>query len=215
MVGAGHPHRFAILAHRPCCEGGRGAAIRAVLSAVSHTVYIGVGTNLGDRLRNFRTALEKIEALPGTRITRKSSYYESEPHGKARNWFLNGVIEVTTELEAAPLLKELQKIEAALGRRRDAAKDSKKDSKKDAKKASVSREMDLDILFFDHDVMDGRTLKVPHPEVANRKFVLLPLAELAPALIHPVTGTTVSSLLASTPDKKKVMLFRPPKEASA
>lgn len=164
---------------------------------MSHTAYIGVGTNLGDRLRNYRTALEKIAALKDTRITGKSSMYESEPHGKARNWFLNGVVEVTTELEAAALLKELQKIETSLGRKREATK------------ASVSREMDLDILLFDHDTIDSRTLKIPHPEMANRKFVLLPLAELAPAFLHPLSGTSVSSLLATTPDKKKVMLYRP------
>ncbi len=164
---------------------------------MSHTVYIAIGTNLGDRLRNYRTALEKIAAIRDTRITGKSSLYESEPHGKARNWFLNGVIEVTTELEAAPLLKELQKVEAALGRKRETAK------------TTVSREMDLDILLFDHDTIETRTLKVPHPEMGNRKFVLLPLAELVPAFPHPVSGTTISTLLATTADKKKVMLYRP------
>ena len=164
---------------------------------MSHTAYIGIGTNLGDRLRNYRSALEKVSALKDTRIIGKSSMYESEPHGKARNWFLNGVIEITTEFEAAPLLKELQKIEIALGR------------KKEAGKITVSREMDLDILLFDHDTIDSRTLKIPHPEIGNRKFVLLPLAELAPAFAHPVSGTSVSYLLATTPDKKKVMLFRP------
>ena len=164
---------------------------------MSHTAYIGVGTNLGDRLRNYQSALEKIAAIKDTRITGKSSMYESEPHGKARNWFLNGVIEITTDLEAAPLLKELQKIEVALGRKREAGK------------VTVSREMDLDILLFDHDTIESRTLKVPHPEMGNRKFVLLPLAELAPAFLHPLKGTSVSTLLATTPDKKKVMLFRP------
>ena len=164
---------------------------------MSHTAFIGIGTNLGDRLRNYRAALEKIAGLKDTRIIGKSSMYESEPHGKARNWFLNGVVEITTEMEAAPLLKELQKIEVALGRKREAAK------------TSVSREMDLDLLLFDHDTIDSRTLKVPHPEMGNRKFVLLPLAELAPAFLHPLSGTSVSSMLATTPDKKKVMLYRP------
>ncbi len=164
---------------------------------MSHIAYIGVGTNLGDRQKNYRTAIERIAALPGTRITRKSSMYESEPHGKARNNFLNGVVEVATSLEAAALLKELQKIETAMGRKRDASK------------TSVSREIDLDILFFDHDQHDTRTLKVPHPELANRKFVLMPLAEIAPAFVHPVTGVSVSSLLAATPDKKRVLIYRP------
>jgi 2-amino-4-hydroxy-6-hydroxymethyldihydropteridine diphosphokinase len=167
-------------------------------AGLSHTAYIGIGTNLGDRLRNYKSALDKIAALPDTRIIGKSSMYESEPHGKARTWFLNGVVEITTDLEAAPLLKELQKIETALGRKREAAS-----------KASVSREMDLDILLFDHDTIDSRNLKVPHPEMGNRKFVLLPLAELAPAFLHPVSGTSISSLLATSPDKKKVMLYRP------
>ncbi len=164
---------------------------------MSHTAYIGIGTNLGDRLRNYRAAVEKIAGLKDTRVTGKSSMYESEPHGKARNWFLNGVVEVATEMEAPALLKELQKIEVALGRKREAAK------------ASVSREMDLDLLLFDHETIDSRTLKVPHPEIGNRKFVLLPLAELAPAFLHPLSGSTVSSLLATTPDRKKVMLYRP------
>lgn len=164
---------------------------------MSHIVYIGIGTNLGDRLKNYQAAMEKIAELPDTRITGKSSMYESEPHGKARNWFLNGVIEIHTEFEAAPLLKELLKIETALGRKRDASK------------TSVSREMDLDILLFDRDNIDKRNLKIPHPELANRKFVLLPLAELAPAFMHPVTNGSVSSMLASTPDKKKVLLYRP------
>lgn len=166
-------------------------------SGLSHKAYIGIGTNLGDRLRNYQTALEKIGELKDTRITGKSSMYESEPHGKARNWFLNGVVEISTELEAAPLLKELLKIEKAIGRKRDSGK------------STVSREMDLDILLFDHDTISTRSLKIPHPEMGNRKFVLLPLAELAPAFLHPVSSTSVSTLLATTPDKKKVMLFRP------
>jgi len=179
-----------------CDAPGKAAISRQREARVSHLAYIAIGTNLGDRLRNYKTALEKLSGLPTTRITRRSSLYESEPHGKARNWFLNGVVEIATDMEAPSLLKELQKIESALGRKRDAAK------------TSVSREMDLDILLFDSEVIESKTLKVPHPQVPNRKFVLLPLAELAPALSHPVLGSTVSSLLANTPDKKKVMLFR-------
>jgi 2-amino-4-hydroxy-6-hydroxymethyldihydropteridine diphosphokinase len=69
--------------------------------------------------------------------------------------------------------------------------------------------MDLDILLFDHEAIDSRSLKVPHPEIGNRRFVLLPLAELAPAFVHPISGTSVSTMLATTSDKKKVMLYRP------
>ncbi len=163
---------------------------------MSHRAYVAIGTNLGDRPSNYRGAVAKIGELDGTRITRMSSLYESEPLGKARNWFLNGVVEIATELECKQLLKALQKIEDSMGRRRD------------PKKKSVSRMMDLDILFFDNEIMSGRTLKVPHPELQNRRFVLLPLSELAPGFVHPTLGTSVSALLATTPDKKKVIVFK-------
>ncbi len=163
---------------------------------MSHKAYVAIGTNLGDRLQNYRTALSKIDELEETRITRRSSLYESEPHGKARNWFLNGVVEVATEYEPEELLAELQKIEASMGRKRP------------PKKESVSRTMDLDILLFDHEVVDIPTLKIPHPEAPNRRFVLLPLSELVPGLVHPVRGASVSAMLANTEDKSKVLLFK-------
>lgn len=163
---------------------------------MSHKVYVAIGTNLGDRLGNYRAALVKIDELPETRITRRSSLYESEPHGRARNWFLNGVVELETELDAKDLLKALQKIETALGRKRDQTK------------KTVSRTMDLDILLYDQQVHNTRNLKIPHPEAPNRRFVLLPLSELVPAFVHPVLGDNVSSLLAKTGDTAKVMLFK-------
>jgi 2-amino-4-hydroxy-6-hydroxymethyldihydropteridine diphosphokinase len=76
---------------------------------MSHTTYIAIGTNLGDRFANYRKAVALIKELPQSRITRESSLYESEPHGKTRNWFLNGVVEVVTEMDAKELLKELQR----------------------------------------------------------------------------------------------------------
>ncbi len=139
-----------------------------------------------------------INELPETRVTRESSLYESEPHGRARNWFLNGVVEVSTEFEAKELLKALQKIESGMGRKKS--------------KTSVSRVIDLDILLFDNQVVDARNLKVPHPELPNRRFVLLPLSELAPALRHPLLAETVSTLLVTTGDTKKVGLYKPEEE---
>jgi 2-amino-4-hydroxy-6-hydroxymethyldihydropteridine diphosphokinase len=174
---------------------------------MSSTAYIGLGTNLGDRQANFRKAIELISELPGTRITRHSSVYESEPHGRARNWFVNGVIEVHTELDPQDLLKALQKIEAAMGRKKPAKSES--GGGKKAADKSVSRVIDLDILLYSTQVVDERRLKVPHPELPNRKFVLLPLSELAPAYVHPVIGVTISELLVACKDDKKVHLFRP------
>ncbi len=163
---------------------------------MSSKAYVAIGTNLGDRVANYRAALVKINELPTSRITRRSSLYESEPHGRARNWFLNGVVEVDTEIDPKDLLKALQKIETALGRKRDQTK------------KTVSRTMDLDILLYDQQVHNTRTLKIPHPETPNRRFVLLPLSELIPAFQHPVTGENVSVLLAKTTDTAKVTLFK-------
>ena len=174
---------------------------------MSSTCYIGLGTNLGDRQANFRKAIELVKELPGTRITRHSSVYESEPHGRARNWFVNGVIEIHTELDPQELLKALQKIEVVMGRKKP-AKGESGGGKKAADK-NVSRVIDLDILLYGTQVIDERKLKIPHPELANRKFVLLPLSELVPAYTHPVSGATVSELLVACKDDKKVHLFRP------
>ncbi len=164
---------------------------------MSHIAYIGIGTNLGDRRDNYKKAIEHLRELPETKVVSQSSVYESEPHGRARNWFLNGVVGIDTELDAKALLKKLQKIEKGMGR------------KPSSGKGSVSRVMDLDILLFDTEVIDSRTLKVPHPEIPNRRFVLLPLSELAPAYKHPQSGETVSSMLVATEDATKVVLYRP------
>jgi len=158
-------------------------------------VFIGLGSNLGDRRANIADALERIRKLPDTRIVKESSLYESEPHGDAKTWFVNGVIEVETDLTPDNLLKKLKVVESAMGRKRVKGK------------RWGSRIIDLDVLFFGSLVLRKRTLKVPHPEVQNRRFVLLPLSELAPQLIHPVLQVTVSDLLASAKDTKKVALM--------
>jgi 2-amino-4-hydroxy-6-hydroxymethyldihydropteridine diphosphokinase len=158
-------------------------------------VFIGLGSNLGDRRANILDALDRIRKLPDTRIMKESSLYESEPHGDAKTWFVNGVIEIETEFSPDNLLKKLKGIESAMGRKRVKGK------------RWGSRIIDLDILFYGSTVVRKRTLKVPHPEVANRRFVLLPLSELAPQLVHPVHQVTVSDLLASVKDPKKIVLM--------
>lgn len=167
---------------------------------MSHTAYVGIGTNLGDRVGNYHAAIEHIGELSDTRVSRLSSVYESEPVGRARNWFLNGVVEVITEMDSVDMLKALQKIEKAMGRKPVAK----------TKNPNVSRIIDLDILIFDLEIIEKRNLKVPHRELQNRKFVLLPLAELAPSLVHPVLGSNISTLLAQTEDQGRVRMFRLP-----
>jgi 2-amino-4-hydroxy-6-hydroxymethyldihydropteridine diphosphokinase len=128
-------------------------------------------------------------------LVKESSLYESEPHGDAKTWFGNSVVEVETELAPAELLKRLQQIESEMGRKRVKGK------------RWGSRIIDLDILFFNNETIEKRNLKVPHPRLPNRRFVLVPLSELAPQFIHPALNVSVSELLATTKDTKKVHMM--------
>jgi 2-amino-4-hydroxy-6-hydroxymethyldihydropteridine diphosphokinase len=162
---------------------------------MSHRIYIGIGSNLGDRRANTAEAIDRITKIPDARVVRASSLYESEPLGNAKTWFVNSVIEIETEMGAEPLLKRLKAIEEAMGRKRVKGK------------RWGSRIIDLDILLSENEVVDKRTLKVPHPEMHKRRFVLMPLAELAPHVVHPGLGQTVSALLATVKDDKRVTLL--------
>jgi 2-amino-4-hydroxy-6-hydroxymethyldihydropteridine diphosphokinase len=161
-----------------------------------HRAFIGIGSNLGDRKANFLEAYDRIQKLPATRVVKQSSLYESEPHGNAKTWFVNAVIEIETESTAAELLKRLKSIEATMGRKRVRGK------------RWGSRIIDLDILLFNNELINKRTLKIPHPEMQNRRFVLVPLSELAPQLVHPKLSASVSELLAGVKDTKKIHLLR-------
>ncbi|GIW41145.1 MAG: 2-amino-4-hydroxy-6-hydroxymethyldihydropteridine diphosphokinase [Candidatus Binatia bacterium] len=163
---------------------------------IFHRAFIGIGSNLGDRVENYREACRRIAELPHTRIVKESSLYESEPLGDAKTWFVNGVIEIETALSPQQLLSKLKAIEKAMGR------------KKVRGKRWGSRIIDLDILFYDREVVEQRNLKIPHKELQNRRFVLLPLSELAPMLVHPTLNMTVTELLAALKDSKKVHLLR-------
>jgi len=161
-----------------------------------HRAFIGIGSNLGDRKANYFEAIDRIQKIPGTRVLKQSSLYESEPLGDAKTWFVNGVVELDTECGADELLKRLLQIETAMGRKRVRGK------------RWGSRIIDLDILFFNSEIINKRNLKVPHPELQNRRFVLLPLSELAPQLVHPKLTASVSELLAALKDHKKIHLLR-------
>jgi 2-amino-4-hydroxy-6-hydroxymethyldihydropteridine diphosphokinase len=163
-----------------------------------HRVYIGLGSNLGNRRAHYQKALELIAALPKTRIVKRSSLYESEPHGDAKNWYVNGVIEIETEFLPDKLLQRLQAIEQAMGRK-----------KTPQTKKWASRKIDLDILLFENQTIDTRTLKIPHPEIQNRRFVLVPLSELAPHVTHPRLGVTIAKLMTTLKDDKRITLLSP------
>jgi 2-amino-4-hydroxy-6-hydroxymethyldihydropteridine diphosphokinase len=165
-------------------------------TAVVHQVYIGVGSNLGNKKDNFLEALDRLAKLPDTKILKESSLYESEPLGDSKDWYVNGAIEIETKFKPDMLLKKFKNIERAMGRKK-------------VKKRWGARIIDLDILLYDALVVKKKNLQIPHPEMPNRKFVLIPLIEIAPQVIHPELGVTISELLVKVKDDKKIHLFHP------
>jgi 2-amino-4-hydroxy-6-hydroxymethyldihydropteridine diphosphokinase len=165
-------------------------------TAVAHQVYIGIGSNVGQKKNNFLEALDRLAKLPDTKILKESSLYESEPLGDSRDWYVNGAIEIETKFKPEMLLNKFKNIERAMGRKK-------------VKKRWGARIIDLDILLYDGLVMKKKNLHIPHPEMPNRKFVLIPLSEIAPQVIHPELGVTISELLVNVKDEKKIHLFHP------
>ena len=156
-------------------------------------VFLGIGTNLGNRERNLSVALKLIGKDIGT-IQSSSSAFETEPWGFASaDKFLNMVVKVRTGLTPEVLLEKTVRIESILGRIRNA-------------KQYSSRVIDIDILFYGEMVINKADLKIPHPKIAERRFVLVPLCEISPDLVHPVLKETVSSLLEECRDTCKVIL---------
>ena len=148
------------------------------------TVYLSLGSNMGDRAATLRQAVESLPGA-GVEVVRTSSVYETEPvELRDQNWFLNMAVECRTGLFPLQLLRRLKKIEASLGRKRTVPKGP--------------RTIDIDIIFYGRAVMGTPALEIPHPRFRERRFVLAPLAELAPALRDPVTGRTIADLLAGT-----------------
>jgi 2-amino-4-hydroxy-6-hydroxymethyldihydropteridine diphosphokinase len=165
--------------------------------------FIGIGTNLGDRTANFREALERIAQLPQTKLLRQSSIYETEPVGDGvRAPFLNGAVEVETDLNAESLMRKLLSIERTMGRKRVRGR------KPTSRAKYRPRIIDLDLLLFNKEIINTRELKVPHPLLHERRFVLAPLSELAPAFIHPQLNVSVSELLVGLKSAHRVSLMR-------
>ena len=148
-------------------------------------VFLGLGSNVGHRERNIQAAIGRL-AAPGLRILRVSPVYETEPVDyTAQRWFLNQVVEAATELFPRQLLARVAKIERALGRVRTVV--------------NGPRTIDIDILLYGKTVVRTATLEIPHPRMRERRFVLAPLADLAPDLRHPVTHKTVREMLEDAP----------------
>jgi len=165
------------------------------------TVYLSLGSNMGDRAQNINRAVGAL-ADRGIRVTRRSSVYETEPvdvRGSA-GWFLNCVVEAETEMMPQQLMNALLAIERSLGRRRSPRPDGLKES----------RTIDMDILLFSSSVVHAPELEIPHPRIAERRFVLVPFAEIAGNVEHPVFKKTITELLLETPDHSRVRRWERP-----
>ncbi len=163
------------------------------------TVYIGFGSNLGDRLDFCDRALTLLSLLPATQVTAVSSLYETEPVNDAGNpgsgWFLNGVVQLETEVTPHSLLEVCREIEQALGRNQE--------------RRDGPRTLDLDILFYGTRIINDPGLAIPHARLHLRRFVLTPLVELDPDWCHPVLERTVKDLLEHLADKAQVRRLTP------
>lgn len=148
---------------------------------MDHTVYLSLGSNLDDRLANLKRAVAALS--PQMEVKAKSHVYETPPWGyEDQPRFLNQAVKVNTYLEPEPLLKHIKRLEIILGR-----------------KASFQhgpRLIDIDILFYDDLVLDTPSLVIPHPRLHERGFVLLPLMDIAPDLVHPIERKSIGELLA-------------------
>jgi 2-amino-4-hydroxy-6-hydroxymethyldihydropteridine diphosphokinase len=145
--------------------------------------WIGLGSNLGDRRGTLETAIRALREVPGVIVQRVSSFLETEPVGgpAGQGMYLNAAAALETTLDPFELLRVLQQIEAQLGRVRTIR--------------WGARSLDLDLLLFEDSIIDTPELSVPHPRLASRRFVLEPLAELAPRAVEPVSKRTIAELL--------------------
>ena len=158
---------------------------------MQRTVFLCIGGNLGEREANLEEALEFIDFNLGDVIT-SSGVYESEPWGMTDvPNFLNQVVQIQSELTNDELVQEIHELEEFFGRER-------------SDQGYVSREMDVDVLFIDQEIIETDTLRVPHPRMVERRFVLTPMAEIAPELVHPELKKNIQELLASCADKGQV-----------
>ncbi|MCX6565378.1 MAG: 2-amino-4-hydroxy-6-hydroxymethyldihydropteridine diphosphokinase [Candidatus Aminicenantes bacterium] len=156
--------------------------------------FLCLGSNTGDSLENFAVAAGRLKK-EGIRIIRRSSIYKTEPVGyKKQPWFLNQAIDVESGLSPFELLKAAKTIETELGR---------KSGRKDG-----PRPIDIDILLAEDTIIQTKDLWIPHPRLAERRFALVPLAEIAPDAVHPVLKKTVRAILRNCPDRSTVERLR-------
>ncbi len=147
-----------------------------------HIAYIAIGSNVGNKRLQCQRALSEILKIDRHRLLAQSSYYKTRPLGyTAQDWFVNAVVKIETGLEARELLRSLKVLESRLGRKETFR--------------WGPRRIDLDLLSFDQEQTQSEGLEIPHPRLHERQFVLVPLAEIDPHLMHPVLRKTILELL--------------------
>lgn len=157
-------------------------------------IYLSLGSNVGDRAAHLAAGIAAL-GVAGVRVTRQSSLYATEPVDfQTQSWFLNCVVEAETELMPRQLLRVVRDIERQHGRR--------------PMVRSGPRTLDIDILFYGGAIVRARDLEIPHPRLAERRFVLVPLREIAPTLRHPLLRKTIAEMLADLRDTSQVRKCR-------
>ena len=158
---------------------------------MSHTAYIGIGSNLESPAENCLKAVERLNTHPNLTLIARSSLYQSEPFGFTdQDWFVNSVVQLTTSLSPEELLRACLSIEQAMGRTRT--------------KKWGPRIIDLDILFYDDLILNQEGLEIPHSGIAERSFVLAPMNEIAAEFIHPKLKKPIQTLLMEIPNPQQV-----------
>jgi len=162
---------------------------------MNEVVYLSLGSNLGDREKNLREAMGNLDSA-GVHVLKVSSLYETEPVDlREQPWFLNCVVQGETKIPALELLRALREIESRMGSKKLVAKGP--------------RLIDIDILLYGDETIVTPELQVPHPRMLQRRFVLVPLAEIAPQMRHPAWSGTTEELLRTAPDRSEVRRFQP------
>jgi len=150
--------------------------------------FLSLGSNIGDKQNNIEAAIKQIESRVGTLIVVSKMYKSSAWGFESDNYFLNNAVKIETELNPQELLTEINKIEKELGRKRTT-------------KGYSDRIIDIDILFYENEIIDEANLKIPHPLLQERKFVLYPLNDIAANITHPILNKTVGELIQFCDDK--------------
>lgn len=159
--------------------------------------YLSLGSNKGDRIGFVQQATSLLNATDGISLIRTSAFYESEPWGmKTETWFVNAVVEVKTTLSPQNLLTECQRIETQLGRKRTEGEKDYKD-----------RTIDIDILFYNKEIINDENLVIPHKFLHLRAFTLVPLLELIPNFEHPILHKTITQLHDDLENPEMVFLY--------